>query len=546
MRRDPADGPQVQEFWANLFWTLLGKNGRSPSTARHGSYRSGFAFGVLSFLAIGVVGVLTTILISRVYGVAIIGQFALVSAPVLVLWLVSTAKEQAALVKEITGLPPRHPRVTQLFSAVFTFSSALTITMAALSMFILWFVFRDLLHQPELVAPAFVNIAGYALVTNTGWNFDAIFSAFVAGRQLFLVRMHEALSVLVISVAVGLAWHSVWGLVIGTIGGSFTSLLQRIFLARAFVRLRLSRMEYREGMRALPALLRFGIKVTPGGIAQGISMQAGVWVLAAIGNPLTTVGAYSRAQSIPERLQQVNQLIAQVLYPTLVGRRTRGDGEGFDRALIDSVRYALVGTLLIAAVFGGSAHSLLEIFGPGFNRAAPALALLMLCPTLASVSIAQIQAFLAVGRPGLTSIIAVVRLLFTLALTVVLTPIIGITGPALAILAGSLLQVVWGGIALRPFLSQSLHISWPVRERFTLIVAYACGFGAAFAVEHAVPAIAGLLLSLPAGTLAYVVVFALGGGINGRDRQRLVEIVQKVRSWRDRRSTPPIPDAAKG
>ncbi len=490
----------------------------------------------------GLVGVVTTILTSRIYGVKIIGEFALVSAPIFVLWLISTAKEQAALIREITGLTPRHPRVTQLFSAVFTFSSGLTLVMSALSMLVLWFVFRGPLHQPDLVAPAFVNIAGYAIVTNTGWNFDSIFSAFVAGRQLFLVRMHEALSTMVIATAVGLAWHSVWGLVVATIGGSLTSLLHRVILVRSFVRFRLSRTEYSVGLHALPALLRFGIRVTPGGIAQGLSQQAGIWMLAAIGNPLATVGAYGRAQSVPERLQQVNSRIVEVLYPTLVGRRTKGDGEGFDRALIDSIRYALLGTLLIAAIVGGSAHSILQVFGPGFDQAAAALAILMVCPALASIAGNQTQAFLAVGRPGLTSIIAVMRLVLTLALTVVLTPMIGIAGPALAILAGFLLQVSWGVAALLPFLSQPLRITWPLRERLALLVAYACGFGAALAVEQAVPSVGGLLLSLPAGVISYAAAFLACGGANNRDHQRLTEVIAGARSWRERRAVRSTPD----
>ena len=491
----------------------------------------------------GVVGAITTFLMSRIYGVEIIGQFALIWAPVVLLSLVSTVKEQAALVKEITDLPPRHPRVTELFSAVFTFSSGLTAVLAVVSMLIVWVVFRGPLHQPDLVLPAFVNIAGYTVIVNTAWNFDAIFSAFVAGRQLFVVRMHEAIGVLVITTGVGLAWHSIWGLVIGTLGGSATALVHRVVLARAFIRLRLSAAEYRAGLQALPALLRFGVKIAPGGIAQGMTTQVGVLTLAAFGNPLATVGAYSRAQSIPERLQQVNQLIAAVLYPTLVGRLGRGDGEGFDRALIDSIRYALIGTLIIAAAFGGSAHSLLGIFGPGFNRAAPALAILMLAPVLAAISSAQNMAFLAVGRPGLTSVIALARLALTIALTVVLTPRIGITGPALAILAGSLLQVLWGAIAMRPFLSQSLHLTWPLRERFPALAAYACGFGAAFAVEHAIPTAAGLLLSLSAGTLAYLAAFVLSGGVNGRDRRRLAEGADRVRAWRGRGAAAAVGDA---
>ena len=69
--------------------------------------------------------------------------------------------------------------------------------------------------------------------------------------------------------------------------------------------------------------MRFGAKVAPGGIAVGIAQQAGIWALAIVGSPLAYLGAYSRAQSIPERLQQVNIRVVEMLYPTLVGRRAR-------------------------------------------------------------------------------------------------------------------------------------------------------------------------------------------------------------------------------
>src|SRR5271157_508871 len=102
-------------------------------TVERASYRSGFFFGTLSFFAMTAVGFLSTIVTSRLYGVRIIGEFALVWAPVAALWILSTVKEQQALIKEITGLPPRHPRVTQLFAAVFTFSSGLTAVVAMLA-----------------------------------------------------------------------------------------------------------------------------------------------------------------------------------------------------------------------------------------------------------------------------------------------------------------------------------------------------------------------------------------------------------------------------
>lgn len=478
-------------------------------------------------------GVVSTIATARIYGVRIIGEFALAWAPVAALWVLSTAKEQAALIKEITRLPRRHPRVSELFAAVFTFSSGLTFAMSAIVACISVLIFDGPLHHPELVAPMLVNLAGYALITNTGWNIDSIFSAFVAGRQLFWVRLHETLSFLVIATTLGLVWHSIWGLVIATIGGSLTALVHRVLAARTFVCARLSAGGYRRGMQALPDLLRFGLKITPGGIAQGVSQQAGIWAIGSVA-PLALVGAYSRAQTIPDRLQQVNFRIVEVLYPTLVGRRASGDGAGFDRALLDTTRYALIGMLLIASVCGGCAYAILALFGPGFDRAAPAFVLLLAYPALSTVTSAQTQALWSVDRPGLTSVTSLARMAVTIVLTIVLTPKLGVVGPALALLGGLLVDMTWKTVALRPFLSQSLRTTWPMTQRIALVISYACGFAAARALADIAPSLGGLLLSMVAGTLAYVAALVLCGAVNQRDRARLLEVLALARARRRR------------
>ncbi len=512
---------------------------RRPA-AKRASYRSGFLFGTLNFVAVAGLGLASTIITSRLYGVQIIGEYALAWAPVAALWILSTVKEQQALIREVTSLPPRHPRVTQLFAAVFTFSSGLTAVVAILVAAVCWPIFHGPLHAPQLIAPAYANIAGYVILANTGWNIDSIFSAFVAGRQLFLVRLHEALAFIVIATAVGLVWHSVWGIVIAMLGGWFTALLHRMVAVRAFVRAHLNWEEYRAGLRVLPDLLRFGLKATPGQFAQGISQQGGIWAIGVVA-PVTVVGAYSRAQTIPQRLVQASNRITEVLYPTLVGRHTQGDGHGFDRALIDSIRYEVVGMLLIASVLGGAAHSVLDIFGPGFASATPALALLALFPALASVTATQTQALWAINRPGQTSLIAMVRLAITVVLLVVLTPSFNMLGPAIALLAGYLAVVVLNGIALRPSLARPLRATWPLRERFALLAAYAAGFAAAHGVEHLAPSIAGLLLCLIAGTATYAALLLLCGGLNHRDRGRLAELIGWMRSRREQRSSPAQP-----
>ncbi len=504
---------------------------REPA-AKRASYRSGFLFGTLNFFAVSGLGLISTVITSRLYGVEIIGQYALVLAPVAALWLLSTVKEQQALIREITALPPRHPRVTQLFAVVFTFSSSLTAVVSLLVAVACLFVYPGPFHAPELVAPALANVAGYAILANTGWNIDSILSAFVAGRQLFWVRLHEVAAFIAIATAIGLVWQSVWGMVIALIGGWLTSLIHRVIVVRPFVRAHLTWEEYRAGLRVLPDLLRFGLRATPGQLAQGFSQQGGIWALGIVA-PVTVVGAYSRAQTIPQRIVQASNRITEVLYPTLVGRHAQGDTHGFDRALIDSIRYEVIGMLLIAAVLGGAAHSVLDIFGTGFSSATPAMVLLMLFPVLASITATQTQALWATNRPGMTSVIAGVRLLITIVLLVVLTPSIGMVGPAIALLVGYLAVVVLSGLALRPSLARPLRVTWPLRERFALLAAYAGGFAVAHGVEHLIPSIAGLLLCVLTGTVAYGAVLLVCGGLNLRDRHRLTEIIARLRTRRE-------------
>ena len=510
--------------------------------AERGTYRAGFAFGTLSFVSVAAIGLISTVVTARLYGVRIIGMFALVSVPVGVLWALSSVKEQQALIREITPLPARHPRVTQLFAVVFSFSAALTLSVALLDAVLCWFIFRGPLNAPALLVPALVSVAGRAIIGNTGWNIDSVLSAFVAGRQIFWVRFHEVMSFLLIATVIGITWRSVWGLVIATIGSYLTSLIHRMVVVRHFVHARLSWAEYRAGFDVLPELLRFGVKATPGTIAQGLSQQIGVWALGTIA-PVAVVGAYSRAQTIPQRLQQASMRITEVLYPTLVGRHAEGDAQGFDRALIDSIRYEMIGMLLIAAVIGGAARSILSVFGPGFSRATWALALVILFPALASVTATQTQALWATNRPGRTSVIQIGRLIVTVVLLVFLTPRIGILGPAIALVAGYIAVVALNGISLRPFLARPLRATWPLRERCVLAAAYAAGFIATNLVEKVLPGLVALPLALLAGAVAYVALFVAGGAVNKRDHRRLTEMVKLARAWRVRRAISPEPTA---
>ena len=265
-----------------------------------GSYASGVAFGAASFALVAIVGVVSSIVTARIYHVRIIGEFALAYAPTSIVWFLSTVREQAALVRELVTLPPRHPRVTALFAAVFAFSTALTLTVSVLAAVAVWFVFHGPIDHPYLFLPACANLAAYTVLANPGWNLDSVFAAFITGRRLFWIRFHMAAANLVIAVAIGAVWRSVWGLVIATAGASLTSLVHRVISVRSVMRWRVPLGVIREGFRALPGILQFGIRAAPGAVLQGTATETGTWVLG-LTSSVALVGAYNRANMLARK-----------------------------------------------------------------------------------------------------------------------------------------------------------------------------------------------------------------------------------------------------
>jgi O-antigen/teichoic acid export membrane protein len=500
---------------------------RNASPEGRPSFREGFGFGTLSFAVGGVLGVVSSIAVARAYGIEVIGQFALASAPMGVVWFLSTVNEKPALVRALAPLPPRAPQVTGLFAAVFAFSVCLTGLVSVLAAGATYLLFRGPIEQPDLFLPAVVILGGYVLVTNTCWNLDTVLVAFRAGRQLFWIRFHQTLMYLAVAVAASFVLPSLWGLVLAFFASWCSSLVHRLVAVRRWMRARVSAAEVRRGLRILPDILRFGLKIVPGSLADGVSTQAGTWILGAVSS-VPVVGAWNRAWILGQRMLDLNTRIVEMLFPTLVERRATGDRSGFDRALVDSLRYVASGLFLPAAVAGGAAAGIMDLFGPGFSQASDALALILLVPPLATMIRIQQQALFALDRPLLSSVLALVRMAVTVSAGVVLTLRLGITGTALGTVAGCVVQLVIQLAVTRTHLAQPVRQLWPYRQLGALGVAYAAGFLVANVLDSAMPGLLGLSAGLIAGSAAYVVCFLVVGGVLPRDRDRFTAIARRV------------------
>jgi O-antigen/teichoic acid export membrane protein len=485
-----------------------------------GTLSAGIGLGAVSFLGTTVVGMITSVFIARLYGVTVVGQFALVFAPVSAVWLLSTVREQPALQREAAVLPPRHPRVTGLFIAVFTFSTGLTVAVAAIGAVITYFLFHGPINQPELFVPSLVTLAGYTLLTNTCVNFDSIFVAFRDARGLFWLRLHQVMLYLVLVIALRPVSGSVWSLVVATTASWSLPCIQRLVWARRWMTVRISRAEVRSGFGALPEMLRFGLKLTPGTVLWGACDQIGTWVLGAVSS-VAAVGAYNRAWFLSTRLLDARQRLSEMLFPTLVERRGSGDSEGFERALIDSLRYATAFMLLFAGPGGGAADSIMAVFGPGFASASTALAILLLVPVSTTMVVVLSQSLIATDRPLATSVSAAIRLVATFVPVVILAKSMGITGAAIGMAIGGAVQLVAQLAFVQRDVLRLFRSWWPLRQILAQVLAYCAGFAVARAIEIALPGFIGLVIALTVGVVAYLAVLVGAGALAPRDVSRI-------------------------
>jgi O-antigen/teichoic acid export membrane protein len=490
-----------------------------PETER-GSFGAGLGIGGLSFLVTLAVGLVSSIVIARIYGVRIVGEFALVSAPTLAAWSLSNLRQGPALVRVLSTQPPRAPAVTGLFAAVFSVSFGLTAVVVVLLSGASALVFRGPLDRPDLLAPALVMLVQFLFLVNPGWNLENVFSAFRAGRSLFWIRLVEALSVLIASMLASLVDEDVWALVLATCFGAAVTLVQRVVLVRRWMALRTTRVALREAFELVPEILRFGLKLAPGNLAEGISYDAPIWVIG-LSLPAAAVGAYSRAWQTVNRLYAFGYRINEMLLPTMVERAAEGERDAFDRTFLDTARYAALALLLVGAAAGGAAHGVMHIFGPGFEAGSDALAVLLVTPALTVVAGVEAQAQYALDRPWASTISAVIGMVAKVTGVIVLTATSGLTGAAVGFALGTALQFTLQTAEVARHLHGPARRWLPARQLAGIVAAYGAGFLAARALDRALVQPFGLVAGLAAGSAVFLAVYLVVGGVLDRDRERI-------------------------
>lgn len=494
--------------------------GESPEPESQPVRRSlGFAAG--SFVVGVVLGLGSSVLTSRLYGVRVIGEYALVSLPYVFCSSLSSVAEGTAFVREVAGLPRRHPRVGALWRVVAGFNLLLTTVVGLVALLASALLLRGPVDRPDLLLPATVILAGYVLVDNVGWNIDHVLSAYRAASSLFVVRLAQMGTFLLASV--GWFWidPSVWGLVWGTLLSFAVPLLVRLAVLPRFLAIRLPKGSVAAARHELPALLRFGVKLIPSMLGSAVSTQIGTWVVGGVGTVAQT-GAYSRALGLASKFAEAGYRISEILMPGMVERRRWDDDDGARRLLRRTVRVVAVALIVVAASGSGAARGVMAVFGSGFERAGTALALLLTGYVLAVVASVQSQGLLAWGHPGAVARVALGRVAVVVTTVYPLGQQLGISGVALSFLLGSVVAVLANERNLGRIVgTRALGADGLAR----LVGTYAAGVVAARLTLELGDGIVFTALALAAGCAVGGLVALLSGAVTAEERADLLQVV---------------------
>ncbi|MFT4034178.1 MAG: polysaccharide biosynthesis C-terminal domain-containing protein [Patulibacter sp.] len=463
------------------------------------------SFAGLSFVASALIAVATSVLMARIFGIEVVGQNALALVPHGVLCLLSTVREQPAVIRRLTPLSPRSPTVSGVFYAVYSFSVLLTAVMTIVVGIGTIVAFNGSFDHPDLVVPALCYLVANLIIGNTSGNLDVIFSAFGDGQSLFKVRLSESLSFALLLVLAAQVTDTVWGPVCATIVSWFVALTYRVVLVGRWLDPRVASDAYRQGLRELPEFIKFGLKLLPGLLAEGASNQAGTWALG-YASSTSAVGAYSRATGLSYRLNEASWRLSEMLLPGLVHSTAQDDFTQRDRRYALGLRGSF--TLLIAAsaVLSGGAAGVMALFGDGFAEAATALAILCVVPAMRAITTSQADVLIAAHEPGLVSRKSVCGFVVVAAVTWPLTQAFGTTGAAASLLMGFGANAALGTWAMWSTVGVRARNHWPWPQRMSTVAAFLAAASAGATAASHVPA----LWKLPVGASLSALVFAIG------------------------------------
>lgn len=383
----------------------------APPIDREGQNRRVVAIARLSVAASVIVAVLvvaTNVVNARLFGAETLGRFALSSSPWLLALAVSNFGENAALIRLLSVEDRRGPKTLPMAAATLVISSAWTTLIGGAILLIVWFGLQGLVVDEGLFVHAVVLVATFVLLINPTWVLQSAFIAYGSGRDIFLSRLVQPAAFLVLSVAFHGWGDGVASLVAASVASSALGLAYVLVRSPAFLGGRLSPRSFREAGDNVRALVSFAWRWAPGNLANALSAQSGLWVIAGTAGT-AEAGVYSRVLGLQERAGDLSARLQDGVVPALIRSAHRGDRASFSSAWWSVLGPALTVATIVIPTAMLSAGSAIRVLGPDFYSGGPALMWVVLGAGFMLLLSGLSTPFIALDRPGTSSLISVGR-----------------------------------------------------------------------------------------------------------------------------------------
>jgi antigen flippase len=346
---------------------------------------------------------------------------------------------QALALATTLGLPSallynlrRHPdRASQLFSAALLIGALMGgIATVTGVLFIPWWLTQ---YSPEVV-----HFAQWAMFTAPLMLLSLIFNFVLQAREEFTlynaVRYLNPLATLLVLVSLALI-HD-----LTPFNAALAYLLPTvpIFLWMLVRLWRLYRPNWRGLGWAAKRLTSYGVRSYGVDLLGQLSSYLDRAFVVVLLTP-ASLGLYTVALSLAQTLNVFQSAAVSVLFPKASGRSVEEAASLAGRA----ARGSVAPTALAAVGLGIlSPWALRMVYGQEFLDAIHVFRLLLFVMVLRSVTYVLVQTFMAVGKPGLVTILQIVSLALSVPLLLVLVPRYGLEGVGSALLISAMVRFV--------------------------------------------------------------------------------------------------------
>jgi O-antigen/teichoic acid export membrane protein len=458
---------------------------------------TGVVWQMMGFATVTVCGYIVAVLLARNFGPAVFGIYGVVYSVLMATELMLRLGVPQALTKLIGGAPDGGGVGLQNTGITLT----LIVNLAGFAIF--WMAapyVAEALHVPfgaRLFRIAILDIPFYALFVTL--------SHILNGRRKFL---YTGLA----HCGYGLA--KVAGVVIMlmtdtlSIAGALYVNVSASIVGMAILLIPVRIGSYRPTLSAQAGVIALAIPITIGDVGLQVLLGIDLWLLNALGTAITAdiKGAYVAAISLARLPNVVAHVLTAVLVPSIARALGAGEREAAGRLVIGTMRFMAVLVLPVCALVAANAAEAMQLlFSDEYLSGTSFLVLLVFAQGLGFTLVSAMLAILiGAGASRVAAQRIYIALAIAIALNLILIPLIGAMGSALA----ALFSFVTAGFLLARLVRQHLGVLLEWRATLlALLVSMAVGIAG-----WLIPAAGWMLLVEIVGLgLAYLgIVWAMG------------------------------------